>query len=339
MRIWLKLLCAIGVGLTAASPVGAQPERLALLIGISDYDGDGVVDTSPDANNQASAQGFARDLRNPVNDVTDLGAILSRAGFSTTILTDASKGQIDTAIAEFGASASAAGPDAVIIFYFAGHGISFDGEGFLVPSGAKIPAPRELPEMNVEGTRSEQDAWLAAAFMQNGTLPDPEQRKLFADAFISQISIRDALPMNEKREQDKGFVLFIFDNCRDYPYTSDVNMFQSVAKPMSNILPIVSGKFAFTNRISTHVFIFSAEPAQIALDGTGRNSVFATALKRRIARPLQTVSEMMLAVTEDVRTETENRQSPVGPVSPMDTTRICIVSCPPMSVLESASTE
>jgi len=77
-----------------------QPNRSALAIGNGQY---------PSA-----------PLKNPVNDASDMGARLEASGFKVTLLRNATKKQMETAVRSFGLDL--ARQKGVGLFYFAGHG-------------------------------------------------------------------------------------------------------------------------------------------------------------------------------------------------------------------------
>jgi hypothetical protein len=55
---------------------------------------------------------------------------------------------------------------------------------------------------------------------------------------------------------------------------------------------------------------FSTQPGNVALDGIGRNSPFAGALVRHISGSTDSLSDLLIAVRNDVRKETQNKQVP-----------------------------
>ena len=63
----------------AVSATGAEPQRLALVIGNADYNLDGKLDTPQDA---SRAGGFAVDLPNTRNDASDMKDALERLHFT-----------------------------------------------------------------------------------------------------------------------------------------------------------------------------------------------------------------------------------------------------------------
>ena len=108
---------------TYHSPANAKPEkRVALVIGNSDYE------VSP--------------LRNPLNDATDVAQVLSdKLGFDTTLVIDADQADMQNAIRDFSQDIKTAD---VRLFYYAGHGVSVDGQNYMIPIGASISNEDEV---------------------------------------------------------------------------------------------------------------------------------------------------------------------------------------------------
>jgi formylglycine-generating enzyme required for sulfatase activity len=103
--------------------MSASARRVALVIGNAAYQG------SP--------------LRNPVNDARDMAASLSRIGFTAidsadgglSALLDLDYDRLRGALADF-AQASHGAAQAVL--YYAGHGLEYQGENYLIPVGARL---------------------------------------------------------------------------------------------------------------------------------------------------------------------------------------------------------
>ena len=76
-------------------------------------------------------------LQNPVNDATDMAATLQQLGFDVTLRLNATRQQMEEAIAAFRRRLR---PGGVGLFYFAGHGVvekvGQKEEGFLLPHDA-----------------------------------------------------------------------------------------------------------------------------------------------------------------------------------------------------------
>ncbi len=79
------------------------------------------------------------DLKNPVNDATDIAAELTNSNFEVQLLTNATYGQIRAALLKFKEKLDAGDKDkTVALFYFAGHGLRQEEENYLIPVDAQI---------------------------------------------------------------------------------------------------------------------------------------------------------------------------------------------------------
>jgi Caspase domain len=112
--VFVLLLIAAGV-VAQVSPCLAD-KRVALVIGNSKY------------KNTPS-------LVNPENDATDVAEALRVVGFQVTLKLDAEKRQMDQAVAQFAREASDS--DAAL-FYYAGHGMQFEGHNYVMPVDAEL---------------------------------------------------------------------------------------------------------------------------------------------------------------------------------------------------------
>ncbi len=109
--------------LAGASAAGAEPARLALLIGNQSY---------------APSVGV---LQNPHNDIELVGKALARQGFTVLpLVKDATRLQILAAIREFSARLNRAGVGATGFLYYAGHGATEPGTdvNYLIPVDARL---------------------------------------------------------------------------------------------------------------------------------------------------------------------------------------------------------
>jgi len=114
-----------------ASPAWAEP-RVALVIGNGNY-GKGIGT-----------------LINPPNDAKLIAKALKDAGFTVATVLDADQKQMKRAIVDFGKSLAAAGPDAVGLFYYAGHGVQVNGKNYLVPTKAEIESQSDVDIESVD---------------------------------------------------------------------------------------------------------------------------------------------------------------------------------------------
>lgn len=116
-------LCTLGQG--------SAEERIALIVGNGAYGSLGV-------------------LKNPTSDADLIATALNEVGFKVTLLQDASQTEMKRAIADFGRNLRRAGPDAVGLFYFAGHGVQSNGRNFLIPVGSNIRDEADLDVFTVD---------------------------------------------------------------------------------------------------------------------------------------------------------------------------------------------
>jgi carboxyl-terminal processing protease len=118
-------LMALLALLFCVQPAAAEP-RLALVIGNGKYGKE------------------IGSLINPPNDAGLVADSLTKLGFKVTKLVNGDQKAMKRAISSFGQALSAAGPDAVGLFFYAGHGIQVDGVNYLVPVGAAIAAEADV---------------------------------------------------------------------------------------------------------------------------------------------------------------------------------------------------
>jgi tetratricopeptide (TPR) repeat protein len=85
-------------------------------------------------------------LRNPLNDATDIAEELRNSHFDVTLLTDATYGQIRAALMKFKEKLDGGDPEKTVgLFYYAGHGLQFEDENYLVPLDASVEYEDDIP--------------------------------------------------------------------------------------------------------------------------------------------------------------------------------------------------
>ncbi|WP_319583414.1 caspase family protein [uncultured Pseudodesulfovibrio sp.] len=122
----LTLVLTIAVLLAQVS-TGMASGRVALVIGNDDYP------QSP--------------LRNPVNDATDIAAVLTGLGFEVSLLNNGDRKQMELAINAFGKNLQ--GSD-IGLFYFAGHGAEVEGVNYLFPVDADVGSEADVKYRTVD---------------------------------------------------------------------------------------------------------------------------------------------------------------------------------------------
>jgi hypothetical protein len=102
--------------LLVASPVAAQ-DRLALVVGIDKYE-------------------KLPPLSKAGNDAVAVGAALGKLGFSVDVVRDSDRRSFNRRLSDF---LNKIKPGAIVYFHFSGHGVSIDGDSFLIPADMDLP--------------------------------------------------------------------------------------------------------------------------------------------------------------------------------------------------------
>jgi uncharacterized caspase-like protein len=145
-------------------------------------------------------------LANPVNDATDVAQALTAVGFEVNLKLDAGKRDIDQALAQFARDSSRA--DAAL-FYYAGHGMQFQGHNYLMPVDAELQ-----DEISIRYELTSLDDVKEALQRSNGVkimILDSCRTNPLADKFVRSITIstRDIPKVQgyARPEQTRGMII------------------------------------------------------------------------------------------------------------------------------------
>jgi uncharacterized caspase-like protein len=133
----MRPFAILGMALTAllATPVAANPQRIALVVGNNDY------------------HGGLRPLSNAVSDAGLISRTLTKAGFDVEPVVDVGRAELAAAIARFTARLKQAGPDAVGLFYFAGHGLQYEGTNYLLATDVLVDDPSDISRKGLDAVQ------------------------------------------------------------------------------------------------------------------------------------------------------------------------------------------
>jgi hypothetical protein len=115
----------------------------------------------------------------------------------------------------------------------------------------------------------------------------------------------EAVTVNRLMEGVNGarkLKIVIVDACRDNPFTATMRR-TAASKALTRGLGPVEP-------LPATLVVYAAKNGQLAQDGDGPNSPFATALARRLAEPHLEVSKLFRLVTDDVLDATAQQQQP-----------------------------
>ena len=130
-RRFLQTLAALppALALEQGWAAGADPSRIALVIGNSAY---------------ADAP-----LENPCTDARAMADLFGQAGFTVDSILDANRSQMLKAIEQFGAAMRR--PETrQVFFYYAGHGVQLDWRNYLAPIDAQVETADQLRQNCVD---------------------------------------------------------------------------------------------------------------------------------------------------------------------------------------------
>ena len=118
-----RILCVVGILWSLAATQAAEPKRVALVIGNSEYE--------------------ASPLKNPSNDADAVALALKGLGFTVTTKKGVTKAQFENAVDDITENLQSG--DVCLIFY-AGHGQGFENENYLIPVDAVLERPQHVEE-------------------------------------------------------------------------------------------------------------------------------------------------------------------------------------------------
>lgn len=214
-------------------------------------------------------------LRNSVNDAELIATSLKQVGFQVTLLRDATLDQMSQAAAEFG---RALRRDDIAFIYFAGHGVQFGGENYLIPVDADVALPDQLRQ------RAFPIGQLLAA------LP--------ADGRSSNIVVLDACRNNPFAQRSPA-------------YSRALQIGQAGGGGRGQTPVNVPAGLSQLDSVPGNTLIaYATSPGKVALDGSGRNSPYAEALAGVMLGEGLEVTAVFQEATLQVKHSTSFQQEP-----------------------------
>ena len=94
----------------------------------------------------------AAPLANAPNDASDMAEALRGAGFDVELILDGSRTDMNGAIARFAARLKGRGGAG--LFYFAGHGVQFNGDNYLLPIDARVSSSEDIKTAGINASEA-----------------------------------------------------------------------------------------------------------------------------------------------------------------------------------------
>jgi len=158
------------------------------------------------------------------------------------------------------------------LIYFAGHGVEVQGENFLVPVDANAKSNKDIQRYSV--------------------------------------SLKDFMKSVDRARKMR---IVILDSCRNNPFGDALDTTQSNQTTTDSSSTATRGGgngLAPASPDRGTLVAFAARDGEVALDGVGNNSPFATALADKLSQPGLEISLMFRQIRDQVLTETRNLQEP-----------------------------
>ena len=123
------------------------------------------------------------------------------------------------------------------------------------------------------------------------------------DLDFDAVNLDFILKQMELGREDKTNIVFL-DACRDNPFT------RNLARSMgTRSVSIGKGLAQVETGVGTFI-AYSTQPGNVAVDGTGANSPFTTALSKHLREPGRDLTSVMIEVRKDVLAATGGKQVP-----------------------------
>ncbi|MFZ1814276.1 MAG: caspase family protein [Rhizobiaceae bacterium] len=139
---------------------------------------------------------------------------------------------------------------------------------------------------------------------QNYILPINAELKNEIDLQFQGVNLNFLLRIMESPQRTS---IVLLDACRDNPLAERLARSMGTTRSAA----VSSGLARVESGVGTYIG-FSTQPGNVALDGDGENSPFATAILRHIEEPGADIESIMRVVREDVIEQTKGTQVPWG---------------------------
>lgn len=135
---------------------------------------------------------------------------------------------------------------------------------------------------------------------ENYLVPVDARLEHESDLDFETLKVKQVLSLLESSDRTSIVVL---DACRDNPFA------QQLARKITRSRSVSSGLAAIRSGVGT-LIAYATEPENVALDGTGPNSPFTTALLKYLRTPGLEIRQLMTRVRQDVIAATDRAQVP-----------------------------
>jgi hypothetical protein len=219
---------------------------------------------------------YAPKLKNPLNDAEEIAQALRKINFSVIVANNLVKMAFDKKLSEF---SHASAKSSISLVYYAGHGIQVKGKTYLIPPDVKLNSTKDIKNL------------IPAEYILNGA------------ANAQKVAV------------------VILDACRNNPFTRNLSeaIGASRSSPrgrglknrgLARVASVGRGLSRITDVPRNTLIAYATQAGNIALDGTGRNSPYASALVKYISTPNKDIRMVFGSIRDHVLNNTNSRQEP-----------------------------
>ncbi len=245
--------------------ISKSDKRYALVIGNSDYR-------------------YASQLNNPKNDSIDMANTLKSLYFETTLIQNATKIQIQNGIKKFISKLKKNG--GVGLFYYAGHGVQFEGSNYLIPTDTKAGSELEIKSQSFDVSN-----------LLNGLRTIGDATNIIILDACRDNPFKNAHPAGARSGNKAG------------PKSRSVATEKNRSLIRINIPKLDSG-LSKLDAPSNTLIAFATAPGKVAIDGQGRNSPYTANLIESLQRTGLTIDEVFRRVRLSVAKQSNGKQIP-----------------------------
>ena len=212
-------------------------------------------------------------LKNPVNDARLMADTLDDLNFDVTLITDATKLDIEQAVDKL--IADLKNKRGVVMFYYAGHGIQLEGNNYLLPVDADV---REEAEVKYKG-------YNVSHLLDRLKVVNNKTNIILLDAC-----------------RDNPFAGIVKANSRSAASGTRALKLKATPKLSSGLSKL--------DAPSNTLIAYATAPGKVAYDGDGKNSPYTTALVESMMIEGLTVEQVFKNVRGKIIKETNGEQIP-----------------------------
>ncbi len=280
--LWLGVVSAVvflmaGGAVAQVKPAGKDEKKVALVVGVQDYEVDRLK------------------LLNARKDAQEIAKVLREIGFKVHLVTDPNREELGSTVAAFDADLDQAD---IGMFFYSGHGMQTVRPGSVEASNLLLPRDFRVPQV----TGAER-----VAQMERSTVALEDIIKQLRNKARVGVVFLDAC-------RDNPFAAEELAAAQAEAATGGPARKVALSRGLSRTeVGTPSAALAPTPRVAQTtgmVIAYATAPGEVADDGAGDHSPFTKALIKHIRTPKRTIEQVLRDVATEVHSSTGGAQRP-----------------------------